>query len=397
MRLLIVSPWHPYPADNGSRLRAWNLIQRLAKHHDLRLVVGRQDDAPAELPEALRLICPTTRVAPWIWHRPGSTGLRGALRALLARAPRSVLETANPAFVAAIQAELSQHPNAVLAMELGSDAYLPQALPCPVILDQVEVSGLEQAWQRAVAPKERLARWLTYYKGQRYWRERFTRYSALTTVSAEEAQAVQNVLGESQPEVQVVPNGVAVKDYPSRRGEGIPGRLIYTGALSYAPNRDAVLWFVEKILPRITAQLPEVHLVVTGRADTIPAPLHSHPQVVFTGFVPDLRPVLSEAQVCVVPLRSGGGTRLKILEAWAAGLPVVSTRTGALGLEGSRSGEHLLLADSEEELAQSVLTLLHCPAQRQRLAQQAHALVASHYDWDTITQTLDQLLTRKAA
>ena len=151
MRLLIVSPWFPYPPDNGSRLRAWHLIQRLAVHHEVRLVVGQQDDAVGRV---VPLDVPTT-VVPWLWHKPGATGKQGALKALLSATPRSVLETPNPAFIEAITQELSRKPDAVLAMELGSDAYLPDSLPCPVILDQVELSGMEQTWRRAMTRRER--------------------------------------------------------------------------------------------------------------------------------------------------------------------------------------------------------------------------------------------------
>lgn len=388
MHLLIVSPWFPYPPDNGSRLRAWHLIERLAQRHEVRLIVGQQDDANGEIP----LKIPTT-IVPWLWHQPGATGKAGALRALLSVTPRSILETPNPAFVEAISHELAKKPDMVLAMELGSDAYLPEQLPCPVVLDQVELSGIEQAWRQARTPRERVARWLTYSKGRNYWRNRLQRYHALTAVSAAEAHAVEAIVGKP---VTVVPNGVATREYlPHEKPEGIPGRLLYSGALSYAPNREAVLWFVEAILPKITESIPEAHLVVTGKTEAVPEVLRKHPQVLLTGFVPALQPVLAEAQVGVVPLRSGGGTRLKILEAWAAGLPVVSTTLGAAGLEGSRGGEHLLLADTPTSFAELTVALVRNPAQRQELAGNARALAEARYDWDAIVLHLEECLRQQ--
>ena len=387
MRLLIVSPWFPYPPDNGSRLRAWHLIQRLTQRHDVRLIVGRQDDATGDIPPGI----PTT-VVPWLWHQPSATGKAGALRALFSAVPRSILETPNPAFVAAIEAELALQPDAVLAMELGSDAYLPETLPCPVFLDQVEVSGLEHAWRQASQPRERLARWLTYQKGVGYWGRRLRRYHALTAVSKTEAAAVERVSGKA---TLVVPNGVATAEFtPANLSETVPGRLIYNGALSYGPNRDAVLWFVEAILPKIREQVPEAHLVVTGRAEAAPESLRRHPHVTLTGFLPDLRPTLAAAQVCVVPLRAGGGTRLKILEAWAAGLPTVATPIGAAGLEGSVAGEHLLLGETAEAFALETVALLKSVELRQRIAGNARALVEARYDWDVIVEALSEHLVR---
>jgi polysaccharide biosynthesis protein PslH len=302
------------------------------------------------------------------------------------------LETPNPAFVAAIESELARKPDVVLAMELGSDAYLPNHFACPVYLDQVEVSGLEHAWRTARGPRERVARWLTYQKGVGYWRRRLGRYHGLTAVSQAEAAAVGRVAGKP---TLVVPNGVATQEYVlADQAATVPGRMIYNGALSYGPNRDAVLWFVEAILPKITEQIPEAHLVVTGRAEAAPEVLKAHPQVTMTGFLPDLRPTLATAQVCVVPLRSGGGTRLKILEAWAAGIPTVATRIGAAGLEGSRDGEHLLLGDVPTVFAEKTVALLRCLSKRQLLARNARALAEGHYDWDVIADTLSAQLTR---
>lgn len=388
MRLLIVSPWFPYPPDNGSRLRAWHLIQRLAAHHEVRLVVGCQDDA---IGRTLPLDLPAT-IVPWHWHTPGATGKAGAVRALLSTTPRSILETPNPVFVAAIERELTQSPDAVLAMELGSDAYLPTHFPCPVVLDQVELSGLEHAWKSAPTPRERLARWLTYQKGIGYWRRRLARYSLLTAVSQSEAEAVERLSGKA---AQVVPNGVATREYTCRSTTaGVPGRMIYNGALSYAPNKEAVLWFVEAILPKIVEQVPDAHLVVTGRAESAPDTLKTHPRVLLTGFLPDLRPALAEAQVCVVPLRAGGGTRLKILEAWAAGLPTVATRIGAAGLEGGHDGDHLFLADVPTVFAEKTVALLRCATKRQVLASNARALVEARYDWDVIVEGLSEALQR---
>ncbi|WP_395144982.1 glycosyltransferase family 4 protein [Armatimonas sp.] len=389
MRLLIVSPWFPYPPDNGSRLRAWHLIQRLAERHEVRLIVGRQEDASSgEIP----LKIPTT-IVPWLWHQPGATGKSGALQALLSATPRSILETSNPAFVEAIARELALKPDVVLAMELGSDAYLPEQLPCPIFLDQVEVSGLEQAWRQAATPRERTARWLTYTKGKRYWSRRLRRYHGLTAVSEAEARAVEALTGKP---VTLVANGVATKEYsPREKPAGVPGRLLYNGALSYGPNRDAVLWFVEAILPKITERIPEAHLVVTGNADAAPEALRQHPQVVLTGFVAQLQPVLADAQVCVVPLRAGGGTRLKILEAWAAGLPVVATTIGAAGLDGSTDGEHLLMADTPTRFAQQTAALLRDPEKRRALAQSARTLAEARYDWDAIVLKLEECLHQR--
>lgn len=399
MNLLVLSTWFPFPPDNGARLRAYHLIRHLARCHRLHVVAGRQEDAPEGIPPELERMCASLDVVPWRWYRPGASGLRGALRALLSDTPRSLLETPNPALAQTISRALERPLDLVLALSPGMDHCLPR-LPGTLraVLDEAEVSGMVRRVEAARSGPERLRHALTLGKGLRYWRRRFSRYAAITAVSADEAQAVRRFVGADGPAVQVVPNGVEVEAYPPRQGASVPGRMIYNGALSYALNREAVRWFVEAILPRILARAPEAHLVVTGRAkpeDT--RGIAGHPRVQLTGFVQDLRPALADATVMVCPLLAGGGTRLKILEAWAAGLPVLSTRIGAAGLEGAQEGTHLLLADQPDAFADAAVALLEDPARRDALARAGRALVERRYDWGAIGEGLEELLVQTAA
>lgn len=400
MDILVLSPWFPYPPDNGSRLRAFHLIRVLAeKGHHIRLVTGVQDDSPRTIPEEVRSRCEQVVAVPWRWYDGGKkSGPLGGVRALLSPVPRSVLETNNPPLQAAVATAWEQSPDAVLAFELGMDTFLPEAFGrVPVLLDQVEVSAARRVYHTA-SGAARLRHGITWAKASRYWRERLRRYDALTAVSDAEAAAVRNVLNARKegdaPPVHVVPNGVDVGAYASPRiaGNIMPGRLIYNGSLSYAPNRDAVHWFVREILPRVSVRVPEVHLMVTGRCSADEAAeLARNPRVHLTGYLPDLRPALVEAAACVVPLRSGGGTRLKILEAWAAGVPVAATGIGASGLEGEH-GVHYLRADTVEELADATTRLLTEDNLGFNLARNARSLVEARYDWSAIGTQLSGML-----
>lgn len=379
MNLLVLSTWNPYPPDNGSRIRAWHLLRTLAKHHRIRLIAGRQDDAPTTIPEPLSALCESVVTIPWEWYAGGS----GGLRALLDSTPRSIRETQNPALVAAIEAELARRPDAALVMELGMDAHVPET-KVPLILEQAEVS----LWSQAKGPRARL----TQAKAQRYWRSRLQRYQAITAVSESEAVAIRNVLGTKYPPVHVVPNGVDTAHYERPR-KPIPGRLIYNGALTYGLNKDAVRWFASRILPLVAKRHPEVRLVVTGRVPDDCKDLLENPLICLTGYLDDVRDALEEASICVVPLLSGGGTRLKVLEAWAAGLPVVSTPVGAMGLPGSEPGRELLLAEEPDAFADAVCSLLENDARRVEIAEAGRALARSRYDWSAIGGILNTALT----
>jgi glycosyltransferase involved in cell wall biosynthesis len=290
---------------------------------------------------------------------------------------------------AAITTQLQQPTDAVIAFELGMDAYIPP-LPTgvPLIIDQVELSGVERAFRQAGTWQTRFRTGLTYVKSATYWRRRLSRYALLTVVSEAEAVAVRQVSGPAS-RIVIVPNGVDISAYPSEPSpHRTMGQLLYNGALTYGPNQDAALWFVQEILPIIRTTVPQARLTITGRC-----PLEGvmgvsdHPHVTLTGFLPDLRPTLTASQVAVVSLRSGGGTRLKIIEAFAAHLPVVSTTVGAAGL-GVESGTHLFLADTPADFAEATIRLLCNPTLAARIAANARQLAAEHFNWRAIGKSL---------
>lgn len=406
MNLLILSPWFPYPPDNGSRLRAFHLIREMAKTHRVRLVTGLQEDIASvampdgkTVPAPLAELCESVTVTRWQWHK-GDDGsrvakVRSAVRALLSPTPRSILETDMPELRQAIETELTRRPDAVLAMELAIAPFVPKDTHgLPILLDQIEVTGVRRVYHEAQGAKARLRAGLTLVKHDRYWRRALQRFDGITAVSEEEASAIRQVLG-TRPPVHLVPNGVDTSAYPALpdNHEPVPGRMLYNGALTYGPNRDAVYWFVQEILPIIANAVPEAHLIVTGRyPEEAGRLLGGNPRVQLTGFLPDLKDALSEAAVCVVPLKAGGGTRLKILEAFAAQLPVVSTAIGASGIAGV-DGEHLRLAETPETIAQATIDLLTNRAERRRLIANARALVLDRYEWTAIGLTMNDLLT----
>jgi glycosyltransferase involved in cell wall biosynthesis len=191
-----------------------------------------------------------------------------------------------------------------------------------------------------------------------------------------------------------------------------PGHLVFVGSMDWMPNDDAVLFFCREVLPRVRAVEPGVTLSIVGRAPTAAVRRLAEQQgIEVTGRVDDVRGYRAAACAEIVPLRVGGGTRLKIFEAMAAGKAVVSTTIGAEGLP-AEPGRHLLIADGAEALAQAVLRVVREPALRRSLEHEARALVARHYDWavaaaqleasllepaDRPVPTLDPSLTRRPA
>jgi glycosyltransferase involved in cell wall biosynthesis len=184
--------------------------------------------------------------------------------------------------------------------------------------------------------------------------------------------------------VWVVPNGTSDLLFERAPIPRIPGRLVFVGTLGYRPNEDALLFFVSQILPRLIEREPGVTLAIVGRKPPASiSRLHDGSRVFVHSDVADVAPYVQEAAVSIVPLRVGGGTRLKILESLALRTPVVSTTIGAEGLE-FQSGEHLLLADTAEDFAEAVLCLIQNAQTRERLSAQGAARTSELYRWSSI-------------
>jgi glycosyltransferase involved in cell wall biosynthesis len=206
--------------------------------------------------------------------------------------------------------------------------------------------------------------------------------------SAREREALQR--RNSAGRIALAPNGVDTGYFSPHNGAGARNRLIFVGQMSYQPNADAVTWFVREVWPGIQARYSAFDLSIVGAS---PGPevkaLANNPRVEVTGTVPDIRPFYSDAYAAIVPLLTGGGTRLKILEAMAAGTPVISTRLGAEGLP-VKDGREILFADSPKAWIEA-LEALSNEERRAALVKQARQLVVNQFDWDAIGDNLLRL------
>jgi glycosyltransferase involved in cell wall biosynthesis len=198
-------------------------------------------------------------------------------------------------------------------------------------------------------------------------------------------------IGRIAPElpVWVIPNGVDPAWFSPQAGPFDAGLMVFSGAMDWEPNSDAVRFFVREVLPRIRRRLPTSRFLVVGRSPSpaLVSALAADAKVEFTGTVDDIRPSLARAALFVVPLRVGSGTRLKILEAWAMGKPVLSTSLGAEGLP-ARDGENIAIADSPDELATRALELLEDPGYADRLGAAGRRTVQEQFSWEHIGHDL---------
>jgi glycosyltransferase involved in cell wall biosynthesis len=389
MRILFISRWFPYPPDNGSKIRVFNLIKALSGRHEIVLLsFAGEAVSPARL-AALEPYCSCVHAVPYREFNP--TRLRAVL-GFLSTHPRSVLDTYSEEMQTLVgQVGADRSFDVVVASQIESVPYALLLNDVPRVFEELELAVIRDQFTRQRAWTRRMRYGLTWWKQRRYVLHLLRQVDGCTVVSDPERALLQRVAPGFQ-RLAVIPNGVGVQEYAGNWGAPITDALIFPGALTYEANFDAMDFFLRAVFPLIQAQRPSTTLRITGRTDGVP--LHRLPLnggVILTGYLTDVRPAVAQSQVCVVPLLAGGGTRLKILEAMALGTPVVSTSKGAEGLEAI-PGKDILVADDPAGFAGTVLRLLGDESLRTKLAANGRKLVRERYEWDHIGKELERFL-----
>jgi glycosyltransferase involved in cell wall biosynthesis len=384
VRILFLSRWFPYPPDNGSKIRIFNILRQLAGGHELNLfaLAGPEDVADSRRSRALQELCARVTVLP---HREFRRSSPRALAGFISRQPRFLFDTYQPEVAAAvIEAARSYHPDVVIASQIDMVPYALHIATAPLVLEELELSAYFDAAVGSVRGK------LTMLKLQHYLASVLPRFAACTVASEREYLNLHSIL-PTYTRATVIPNAVDVAQYRGDFGPVQPSSLVFSGALTYGSNEDAMGYFLREIYPRVRAEVPAAHLRITGSHPVAMARLFAGPGVELTGHVPDIRPLIARSYVSVVPLRLGGGTRLKILEAMALGTPVVSTGKGAEGLDVS-PGEDIALADSPAGFAEAIVRLFASHEDRERLSAAGRRLVRRYYDWPSVGNKLMHVL-----
>lgn len=378
MKALVVSPFVPHPPRDGGRIRIHALLSRLAARHDIELLTlaGPDEvDAVASLEEiGIRVTA--------VLHSPNRVGaMASAMASRTSLYAQLYQSKALSAFVAdrlalqnldVVQCEFSFLGGYVPARPRGGPPWIVDAHNIEFRLAGA-VSGGGVPY-RLYARRENTRR-----RGEEIGA--FRRADHVVAVSESDAASIRRLVPEAS--VSVVPNGVDIGAHrPSDRAEGSrEPSAVFVGKMDFRPNVDAARWFCEDILPRVREARPNFRLTICG-GPVAPdvQQLADDPSVHVTGMVEDTDTYVEDAAVVVVPLRAGSGTRLKILEAFALGRPVVSTTIGCEGLE-VKAGEHLVIADGPAEMSQAVVELLDDPVRREALGLAGRELAEQRYDW----------------
>lgn len=392
MRVLFLSSWYPYPADNGSRLRIYHLLCQLSSRYEISLISFTDEPISSDRLRAMRALCAEVKTVQQRRFQPGR--LKAILGFFSAR-PRSVVDTYSEEMTQTVLREAARfRPEVVVASQVDTALYA-RRLDTKRVLDEVEVTVLYDAYAREQSKLRRFRAWLTWQKLTAYLRSLLSDFDGYTVVSDAERRRVVQATATRTP-VVVVPNGVDVEACARIVAQPEPDTLIYSGALTYDANFDAVNYFLREIFPLIQAKRPGVRLFVTGKLDGVNLDaLPRNDGVIFTGYLDDVRPRIAQSWVSIVPLRIGGGTRLKILESLALGTPVVATSKGAEGLSLAQEQE-LFVADAPFEFAERVLRLLENQLLRETVSMAGRRAVITRYNWSVIGQSFCDFLERIA-
>lgn len=389
-----------YPATSGKRLRTLNLMLRMAERHRVTYIARNHGD-PAEARPAREFLedhgIRTIIVEHPLPRKSGPLFYMRLAGNLLSLLPYSVATHVSPPMQRVLQ-EHAAH-NQVDVWQFEWTPYL-RALPDPRACKLLIAHNVDSLiWQRYHETATGLLRRLYIHeqwrKFERFERDALAEATRVVAVSSEDASLIRDRFG--QPRVDVVENGIDRQYFEAVRGERDPKTLLFLGALDWRPNLDGVDFLLGDILPRVRQQVPDVRMRIVGRRP--PSSLRQRAEqagIELHADVPDVRPFLAESGIMVVPLRIGGGSRLKILEALACGLPVVSTTVGAEGLELT-PGQEYVRADAADEIAQRLVAGIRAPAQIQAMAEHARGGVLVKYDWDTLAGKLEGVWEKCAA
>jgi glycosyltransferase involved in cell wall biosynthesis len=381
MRLLFLGLAYPLPANNGLKMRSWATLRALAAEgHETTLLSFAKPEEVSEAPSLTGQVCREVDLIPMVLSSlSASKSYLHRFLALCSATPFAVRRLASKAMRQRVRHHLE---GGIFDAAICDTTYSAVNLPATRVPIVINCHNLEhRILQRYAAlernPLKKLYAWSEAMKLRR-WEQHVLQGAAVGMACSEHDRELLQTLAPDL-RLAVVPNIVDTDTYQPQ-AEGDSRTVIYQGGMDWFPNRDAVNYFVQEILPLVRREAGGVRFVVAGRnpSEAFRKRYAGVPNMEFTGTVPDMQPVIARATVCVVPLRMGSGTRLKILEAAAMGKPVVSTRLGAEGLD-LEDGREILLADEPREFARAVCELLSNPQRRRALGKAARKKVEEMY------------------
>jgi len=396
MKILWLNAGLLLPLDKGGKLRTWHVMRHLAARHDITYLSFEDPTQTDADRHGMREVCSRLVTVPRSDPAKGTWRFYAdAAGYVVDRAPYAVAKYRSAAYRAMLEELLARDRfDAVVCDFLPPVVNLPGRLPCPCIVftHNVEAEIWRRHAEQATNPVSKQLLTQQWKRMLRFESAALSRFDLVLAVSEADAATFARLYpGHVDRPVHVVPTGVQT-DYFVPTGGAARAHMVFTGSMDWLPNEDGMTYFCREVLPKIRAAEPDATLSIIGRSPT-PAvrKLGEIAGVEVTGRVDDVRPHIARGAVYVVPLRIGGGTRLKIFEAMSMGKAVVSTAIGAEGLPVT-NGRDIVIADEASAFADAVVRLMRDAAARLALEGAARKLVVEKYDWSAVATDFEDAL-----
>ncbi len=387
--VLFVTTRIPYPPWEGHQIRTYNLLKSACALHEVHLLSFIRGDEDATHAEHLKEICTSVELVDIPGDHNRLLFALDLLKGVLSDKPGVVRKYFSLQMVDSLRRHLDIYaPDLVHLDMLPLAQYLPFCNGHPVVLNEHNVESL-LLQRRSCTTRSPLFR--SFFSNQAQKLQRFESWACRGAdrilACSEDDAAILAEMGENGA-VDVVANGVdcdyfVPKELPSHDRYN----MVFVGGMGWFPNRGGMEFFLHRVMPLVCREIPEATITMVGQSDGLEIPTGLAGKVRLTGFVEDLRPWVQQAGIYVVPLRVGGGTRLKLLEAMAMAKPIVSTTIGAEGI-AVEHGKHLLIADEAGQIAAEIIRLMSEPELASRIGQQARLLAVEKYDWKVVGNQL---------
>ncbi|MEW6127505.1 MAG: glycosyltransferase [Acidobacteriota bacterium] len=395
MKILWLKTELLHPVDKGGKIRTYQMLKHLRRQHFITYVT--LCDPVSDSPEAFDLAgeyCHRLAAIPHAAKPKFSPAFYYELGLNLGSPlPYAIQKYRSELMRQVVEEELNRHHFDVVVCDfLTPSINMPESIQVPTVLFQHNVEAVIWArhYQNANNKIKKAFFFNQWRKMRGYEKQVCQQFDAVVAVSDVDRDLMRKEFGIER--VFDIPTGVDTDYFNPLDAKPQANELVFTGSMDWMPNEDAIIYFVNDILPQISAQIPDVHLTVVGRNPTkrLKTIAETNSQVTVTGRVDDVRPYINNAAAYVVPIRVGGGTRLKIYEAMAMAKPVISTTIGAEGL-AVRNREEIIIADEPQKFAESVVTVLKDAALAERLGTQARNIVCERFGWQRVAAAFGQV------
>jgi glycosyltransferase involved in cell wall biosynthesis len=395
MRILLTLPRPLFPADTGGKIRTLQIFERLARRHEIHALSFADPQLEAEPIARMRALFAGYTPVAWRETRTFSPAFyAGFVRSRFSRFPYFLGKYRRPEYRAAVENLLARGGFDLLLCDfLHSAVALLESPFRPRIVFEHNVEYVIRR-RHAECETNPATHWLLraeWEKARAAEADVCRAFDHVVAVSEEDRETLKREFGIAH--VSAIPTGVDLDYFHPGGGTTLPGNIVFVGSMDWYPNEEGILWFLEQVYPEIRRAVPSASVTLVGRnpSDRIRALAGRQPAVELTGTVPDVRPYLERAAAVLVPLRIGGGTRIKIFEAMAMEKAIVSTGIGAEGLPVS-AGRDILIADEPLAFARSVVSLLEDAGLRERIAGAARERVLRDHSWEQVADRMAEIL-----